>query len=350
MYQSLTVRRFRGIEDLTLSPLKRISLITGLNGCGKTTVLEAMFLLVGHHNPQIPFRVQEWRGGPLGFADESVSWLFPSRNIESHIEVAAQRDDNRRLSLSIDALSPEKINDLEADSKTLALDKFLASDAAQLRGITIELKKDDAVVSESRALLAGEKMVLTLGSAQLGSAVFFGSGFAVPTENTSRFSDIRRQGRVGELVEALNIVQPQVRGLEILTFGPDQASICADIKGTLLPVSLLGGGASRLLSILLAVVTAESGIVLIDEFENGFHHSTLDDIWNAIDTASKGANVQVMATTHSLECIDAAHRHFEKSGYDFVLHRLDVTDGRTKDVAYREEILEAAISSGIEVR
>jgi len=54
----------------------------------------------------------------------------------------------------------------------------------------------------------------------------------------------------------------------------------------------------RLLSIVLAIVTAPGGRVLIDEIENGLHHSVLAKVWQVIGDAAERAGAQVFATTH----------------------------------------------------
>ena len=39
---SLVIRNFRGIDELTIPRLGRVTLLTGKNGVGKTTVLDAV--------------------------------------------------------------------------------------------------------------------------------------------------------------------------------------------------------------------------------------------------------------------------------------------------------------------
>ena len=56
----------------------------------------------------------------------------------------------------------------------------------------------------------------------------------------------------------------------------------------------------------------DSGIVFIDEIENGIHYSNLDKIWEIILKISKEQNVQVFATTHSKECIESYARVAKK--------------------------------------
>lgn len=44
--------------------------------------------------------------------------------------------------------------------------------------------------------------------------------------------------------------------------------------------------------------------------ENGLHYSTMVEVWKAIAEAARRAETQIFATTHSWECIKAAHEAF----------------------------------------
>ena len=52
----------------------------------------------------------------------------------------------------------------------------------------------------------------------------------------------------------------------------------------------------------------EEGNFLIDEFENGLHYKTQEALWKFVIRAARKLNVQVFATTHSRDCIDAFGR------------------------------------------
>ena len=107
----------------------------------------------------------------------------------------------------------------------------------------------------------------------------------------------------------------------------------------------------RLLSIVLAIATAPGGRVLIDEIENGLHHSVLVKVWEAIADAAVRADAQIFATTHSYECIQAAHKAFaEKRPADLRLFRLDRVDAEIRVAAYNETTLETSIDMSLEVR
>jgi AAA15 family ATPase/GTPase len=62
-------------------------------------------------------------------------------------------------------------------------------------------------------------------------------------------------------------------------------------------------------------------------------------------------NVQVFATTHSYECIRAAHQTFaETLDYDFALHRLEEVGGEIVVRTYDRETLETSLASNFETR
>jgi AAA15 family ATPase/GTPase len=45
MFKSVRIQNFRQFKDLKLDNLAQINLITGRNGAGKTSLLEAVYLL-----------------------------------------------------------------------------------------------------------------------------------------------------------------------------------------------------------------------------------------------------------------------------------------------------------------
>ena len=54
---SFQVVHYRGIDRLSLPALTPANLVTGVNGIGKTALLEAMWLFTGRHNPMLLWNV-----------------------------------------------------------------------------------------------------------------------------------------------------------------------------------------------------------------------------------------------------------------------------------------------------
>jgi AAA15 family ATPase/GTPase len=113
----------------------------------------------------------------------------------------------------------------------------------------------------------------------------------------------------------------------------------------------MGEGIGRLLSIILAIANAKGGTILIDEIENGLHYSVLTDVWKAIADAARRVDVQIFATTHSQECIRAAHEAFENTEqYDFRYHRLEQVKDEIRAVTYDQETLATSDEMNLEMR
>jgi hypothetical protein len=172
-----------------------------------------------------------------------------------------------------------------------------------------------------------------------------------PAEDAERFGKLEILGQQDALLKALQVIEAQLRRLAVVVAG-GVPMIHGDIGlGRLVPLPVMGEGMARLASLVLAIGNAPNGVVLVDEIENGLHHSILPKVWRAIGEVARQFNTQVFATTHSLECIVAAHRAFSESErYDFRLHRLERVHETIHAVTYDPETLEAAIETGLEVR
>ena len=91
--------------------------------------------------------------------------------------------------------------------------------------------------------------------------------------------------------------------------------------------------------------------MLIDEIENGLHHRVLGNVFSNLLKMAKRFNVQVVATTHSAECIDAAFDSLGRGDEgDFAFHRIDQSEKGTKAFHFDREMLETAAEFAMEVR
>lgn len=100
------------------------------------------------------------------------------------------------------------------------------------------------------------------------------------------------------------------------------------------------------------MLDSEDGIVLIDEIENGLHHSIQQKIWKAVFKWAQNLNVQVFATTHSNECIRAFSNSVDTTlfGSEAKLFRIERKDEKFRAVEYSKELLKESVESNWEVR
>ena len=150
------------------------------------------------------------------------------------------------------------------------------------------------------------------------------------------------------MTKALRIVEPRLQSVEDIS-ASGNPMIWGDVGlSELVPLSAMGEGMTHIARIVLAISSAPGGIVLVDEIENGIHHSIMTKVWAVVAEAAKQFDTQVFATTHSFECFEAAHDTL-KGEWHF--HRLDRTsDGSIRCVTFDTEDVKAAVRHGLEVR
>ena len=117
------------------------------------------------------------------------------------------------------------------------------------------------------------------------------------------------------------------------------------------PLKSLGDGAVRLFSVAMVLANSRDGFLVIDEAENGIHHSVQRKYWELILHSAQEFNVQVLATTHSWDCVRGfAQATMHSKEYDGSLYRIEKEKEQTFVIEYTKEEVQAAAEHGIEVR
>lgn len=357
MFQSLTVRNFRCFREICVEPLERINLIAGTNNAGKTSLLEAVFLLIGWNNPQLPTTINVLRGiSQFEPTPEDLwGWLFHNKRTGTPAVVEGIGHEGKGETLEIRLTELSKPPSFDEESRKFVIEEENVGSTTPLRSPGLVLRHTDreAAVHECVAYIARDKQLkfAPVPDTAVSMGIFLTARSRGIKEDAERFSKLEETGRQDEVVEVLAKLEPRLRRLSILVSSGIPV-ICGDIGiGKLLPLPLMGEGMVRLLSMVLAIMTATHGVVLIDEVENGLHYSALGDVWRAIGHAARKADTQIFATTHSWECIKAAHEAFSpEDAYDFALHRVDKVDGDIASVTYDREALDASLAAELEVR
>ena len=176
-----------------------------------------------------------------------------------------------------------------------------------------------------------------------------------PQELAARFGRAEVNRFLRDVEETLMLVEPRLQRLVAVPLANGPTLLYADVGAErILPAALMGGGFARLMELTLAFAEVSNGSILVDEIENGLHYAVLQDVWGRINHLSQRFNVQVFATTHSYECIRAAHLASKADAFDddlafFRLQR-DI-QGRIECVPYDDpEAFDYAMEYGREVR
>ena len=167
------------------------------------------------------------------------------------------------------------------------------------------------------------------------------------------FGKIELAGYKDRVVEILQMLDPDIAGLSVILVGSEVCLYAKRKDGSLLPLSAMGEGISRLLMLVCAVLGSQGGIVLADELENGFHHSFYPALWRILAETAAEADVQIFATTQSYECLQEAA--FLTQATDsaiprFRYIRLGRENGEIVPHAFSSESFRLAIESDMEIR
>ena len=359
MYKSFKVQNFRCFKDLDIPHLKRINLIAGKNNVGKTALLEALFIHCGAYNPELTARINAIRGIEavkieLGkWVETPWDSLFYNFDTSDNIELIGEDTIGYR-SL--------KLRVIRQPSELAKMKQFINHSSDESKGVlsssevaqVLELRCGKDKQERSFYMIIDKKgiRIEPIPPSPPFPGFFQAARMRIPLkEQAERFGKLEVYGKQDILLEILKIIEPRLKRLATVVVAGEPI-LHGDIGiGRLIPLPVMGEGMVRLADLVLHIGNAPKGVVLIDEIENGIHHSIMPKIWKAIGEAARNFDTQVFATTHSLECIVAAHKAFEESDvYDFQLYRLERINDTINVISYDQEDLATAIEEGFEVR
>lgn len=118
---------------------------------------------------------------------------------------------------------------------------------------------------------------------------------------------------------------------------------------------------NNVVTYLLAAAEARGSLLLVDELEDGLHHSVLPDVWRALVATLRRSGGQMIVATHSDDCIAAAVTAMAKRPDEFSLIRLRATEHDVRRaesaaeqpveaVTYEGPLVADAVKLDVEVR
>lgn len=378
MLDSFQISNFRLFQFLQVERLNRVNLITGMNNSGKSTFLEAIELYASNISPivlldLVKSRQETWfseaQPRSQNFTGNSVRHLFYGHKLPQVGEQGiffGEISSNTRLHISVAAYQNK--NDEEGTIRKIRVSNF-QSDIVdeELSNIEVFLIVEEG--EKTRRLFGLDRDIRDIGrynSRRLyerHESDFKSIWQIVSTDNMSNRKLAALWDLTGltnlesEVISALKLIDNRVSGLafveDISQRSSDENRIpLVKLEGIdePLPLKSMGDGMTRLFHIIVALVNAQNGFLLIDEFENGLHWSVQPKVWNIIFQLSEKLNVQVFATTHSRDCIrgfDSSWNQYPELGAFF---RLDVKDELIRATEYTSETLTDAIDMDVEVR
>jgi energy-coupling factor transporter ATP-binding protein EcfA2 len=349
--ESLTIKRFRGLVDVELPALGRFNVLVGRNNSGKTTILEA----IATH--ACPLRPSEWmeavhrRDGASSRTAliEGLRWLFPPPG--RVLPDGSFKGTTLRTTITSDGrvhLSIAELRELEGfieeteDGEQVV---HLAHEGGLRRGVELTL-----TASMGAGEQQGEPVSTRFWEGLRGPIVQNAFEPLLPVSTITPFSH-RTQREVEVLSNALfadlkptvldlvRIFDPEIEDFEILKRPRSEPAVyMRHARLGKAPLSIFGDGMRRVLLIGVSLAMVKGGILLVDEIESAIHVEALDASFRWLQRACRELDVQLFATTHSLEAVDALIAAADGAD-DLVAYRLEQKDGKVRAKRFSSESL-----------
>jgi predicted ATPase len=357
MFKKVRIQNFRQFKDLTLDNLAQINLITGANNTGKTSVLEAIFMHVTPDNPEIVLEVARLRdiANVVPDGPNAWGWIFHSHADSETIAMDSidTTGDWAKLRIMTSEGLQLPVSHSRSGARLPGMQEVtIATSGRPLHSLVFEYEDSHGQHGSSRIRLDGGDPRIELESGGVGRhpAFFLASRAARSESDAQVYSRIVQANLEDEILDALRMVDPRLRRLRVLDTGTGPAVFADFGDGNLLPTSVAGQGFSRLLSMVSSIIEVADGFVLVDELENGLHYSVLPDVWRVIVRTAVTHNVQIFATTHSLECVRAATKAAKDVDDRLALFRLSRRDEDIRVTGVEQEGMQAALDFAFELR
>ncbi|CDN31323.1 hypothetical protein BN938_1229 [Mucinivorans hirudinis] len=351
MINSVKIKNYKCFEEIEFPQLRRVNLITGKNNTGKSSVLEAISLLVNNNDPRWLHVILNNRGENIRFLGrsryeeelnvpryflETIKSIFFQRKIDlgEKIEIGS-----KELSLTIDY---EDENSLPLDDvEEKIIFKFLVNGIGNSQTFPIEsyFKKGYSYSLANNTDYVFTKSYLREVNADIWDSI-----------------QLYEEKRI-EVINVLKLIDSNIENITFKKrdFSPSPSRYpIVKIKGVdnEVPLMSMGEGINRILTIILAMINCRNGYVFIDEFENGIHYSVQKKMWEIIFKLAQELDIQVFATTHSNDTIATFSRVLDEVGADKgMLCRLFISkNGSIRQTEFDAKELAIAIENNIETR
>ncbi len=387
MLDSIYIRNYRTLENLSIGSLGRVNLIIGKNNTGKTTLLEAIGIYATKGDFSFISQIFEERGENIRQTD--VNEDFTSSNLRMLSSLFTNRviefDSDSSITIgTLEETSLLEVKDSNYQSVFLRFAKYFDIERRDAQGELLNRRRiiakndlDDTTIDINDYKIGFEiktgirSTILPLDTNK--SLSLLGRSGLQPSENKSTLQLIRTfnvdrniNGRLWDnitltekeshVIEALRIIEPLTERIAFKESSSSSRERTTIIKlsnvDTPIPLKSMGDGINRILTIILALVNADNGFLLIDEFENGLHYSVQEKLWEIIFKLSQKLNVQVFVTTHSEDCIVGFETILNDSDnpLEGKLIRLENINGKIKQVEFDAKELKIATDNDIEIR
>lgn len=328
--QAIDVQQYRKLQRIRLDELRKVNVFVGNNNSGKTSLLEAIQLLSNPHSA-IDFRQialqRERHTNYRTAADvpEAIQWMFTQGRHHSSdpIQLAIEMEDRSEYEWQ---LEEKEYMVIRKDDDDMG-DYYEILEERVEREQRVQVYRNDQPIEH---YVYGRQEVTREDRDALHSNSLFPSRFVSAVDYKVMALSIRmlsramREGRLSPVLEALRTFDSNIEDLKIIPNENNRNTVYVQhATYGIAPVMTFGDGMRKVLYLALAIMEAEGGVLLVDELEIGIHTSILSDTLRWIVEFCGKYDVQLFATTHSLEAVDSIIEACQQQLDELTMFRLE---------------------------
>lgn len=356
MINDILIKNFRGIKELEIKDMRPITLFSGKNNVGKSSLLEALFLFFDHFSPDVFMKLNNFRRNICNTTTVNI-WesLFYELDADNLLNISVSYDNEEALLEFARDDSYIPVNDINAAQEIINQFVSYAKEAYSLK---FDYKQGDYeekghFAVSSAGVMRNNNTTLPDNQVQNMPYMMFINALLIEQDNAvvEWFGNLEYQGKKQQVIDVLKMIEPDIEDIVTLALN-GIVQLYVKIQNKLIPLKLTGDGMYKLLYIVLSIIKNPHSIILIDEIETGFHYSLYSKFWEVIANVARDCDCQIVATTHSYECIVGAVEGMKMAQReeDFCYYRLERNGTGNNAYRYATELLESAITTDMEVR
>ena len=325
------------------SEFGQFNLITGRNTSGKSSLLEALFLSVGPTNPVLAARIHEFRKMSVN-SDDVFRFIFRNLSLDNQVTISTTTDHSERVLNIRPSYSQDIISDLTEKTISSKIDNV--QDADRLSGVQFDFTDNE---QEYSTVFSLKNEIFS--RPQDYEETFF-APFISPNIIMNNLSDsidnviINKQKDT--IIAALKEIDSDISDIALGNNG----TVYADLGlNQLIPANLLGDGIISTLSWLANLCNTNLTTIFIDEIGSGVHYSSMNAMWKAVLKAAHGGDIQLFATTHSYDCIEAYSEALKSLDLREHARLLNIGRGENHELFSSDaDLMEFALDKNFELR
>ena len=314
MIKSLKINNFRCFSNIESNGFSRINLIGGKNNAGKTALLEALLLMGKPSNKSIA-KLQSFRRISNEFieANPSQAWdnLFYQQKKDDEITLAFELDQEsgNRVSITCKDEANDFVNlidkDTENDIDILEFASNLTNSKSAKSSLNITAYNYDNQLQRNVFVASSNGRVGKGMEHTFIEVNFMPANNKLSPEQLAKDFDKAKKARMYTLIlRAFQIIDANIEEVDTFNLGESALYLRSRNEDYML-LSLFGDAMNRIADLILKIMNTKHSILLVDEIENGIHYENQEEVWNMLFSLCKEYDVQLFATSHSYEMIEA---------------------------------------------